>query len=47
MSRFLATLWFILRPVVVWTASVVSSMIVLSAGTALSYTAMRIIFGHW
>jgi hypothetical protein len=47
MRRFLAPLYFVLRPVVVWTASVVCSMVVLSAGTVLSYTVMRIIFGHW
>jgi hypothetical protein len=46
MSCFLESLWFALRAVVGWTASVVSSMIVRSAATGLSYAVMRIIFGH-
>lgn len=47
MSRSLENLSSVLRPVVVWTASVVFSVIVLSAATGLSYTVMRTIFGHW
>lgn len=47
MNRFLEALWLVLRVVVSWIASVVSSMIVLTVATVLSYTVMRIIFGHW